>query len=435
VRPQGGEGLSKLGTQIPPSGEGEFKIVSGLRASRRRRHLLVWGIFLVVAAVVAGGILQWLRPLPNSTVQTTDIRIPGTPPVLNWPSAGEAAVGVDGVGMVGQSHGTKPVPVAGLVEVLAAYVVLKDHPLAPGADGPAIPVNADTIRSYSLGRVSQESEVPVTAGESLTELQALEGLLVDSGADMATLLAEWDATTVSAFVAKMNSTGTQLGLSSTHITDPTGVATGTTSTADDMVRLGEAALKIPVLQQIVSLGQASVPGTTVVYNLNFDLGQDGIEGIKTASDTSAGGCYLFAANQDIDGRTVTVVGAVLGQPAGALGYNTVAVDAGDTLLKSAFAVVHPFTVLSPGQHAGDLHVPWGATVPLTVGNQVSVVGWPGLAVIVVTRPHTIKAPHGSLRTGAVVATLRAESGTNSALGFLRTQAPLPSPGPWWRLTR
>jgi D-alanyl-D-alanine carboxypeptidase (penicillin-binding protein 5/6) len=355
--------------------------------------------------------------------------------MLNWPSSGEAAVGVDGVGMVGQSHGTKPVPVSGLVEVLTAYVVLKDHPLPPGPDGPAIPVNGDTIRSYFLGRVSHESEVPVSAGESLTEVQALEGLLVDAGADMATLLAEWDATTVSAFVAKMNTSAVALGMSSTHITDPAGVAPGTTSTAEDLVRLGEAALKIPVLRQIVSLGQASVPGTTVVYNLNFDLGQDGINGIKTASDTSAGGCYLFAANQDIGGRTVTVVGAVLGQPAGALGYNTIAVNAGDALLKSAFAVVHPFTVLTPGQHAGEVDVPWGAAVPLTVGNPVSVIGWPGLVVTVLTRPHTLKAPHGSLRTGAPVAALRAESGTNSVVGFLRTEGPLSQPGLWWRLTR
>ncbi len=210
------EGPSSLGGQTPPSRDGEFMIVSGLRASRRRRHLLVWGIFLLVAALVAGGVVQWLRALPDSTVQATDIKIPGTPPALTLPSSGEAAVGVDGVGMVGQSQGTKAVPVAGLLEVLAAYVVLKDHPLAPGADGPAIPVTADTVSSYNLGRLSQESEVPVTAGESLTELQALEGLLVDSGADMATLLAEWDATTVSGFVAKMNTSAAALGMSSTR---------------------------------------------------------------------------------------------------------------------------------------------------------------------------------------------------------------------------
>jgi serine-type D-Ala-D-Ala carboxypeptidase (penicillin-binding protein 5/6) len=411
-------------------------IVSGLRASRRRRHLLVWGIFLVVVALVAGGIVQWLRPLPDSTVQATDIKIPGTPPALTLPKSGEAAVGVGGVGMVGQTQGTKAVPVAGLLEVLAAYVVLKDHPLAPGADGPAIPVTADTVSSYNLGRVSQESEVPVSSGESLTELQALEGLLVDSGADMATLLAEWDASTVSGFVAKMNATAAALGMSSTHVTDPTGVASGTASTAEDLVRLGEAAMSIPVLQQIVSLGQASVPMTSVVYNLNFDLGQDGIDGIKTGSDSSAGGCYLFAAQQNIDGRNVTVVGAVLGQPAGALGPNTTAVDTGDALLKSVLGALHPVTVLAPGQRAGEIETPWGGTTALTVADPVSVIAWPGVVVAVAARPRTLHPHDGTVASGKDVGTLRVGvGGASSTTVMLRTQSAVSAPGIWWRLTR
>ena len=156
----------------------------------------------------------------------------------------------------------------------------------------------------------------------------LEGLLIDSGADMATVLADWDAGSVSAFVAKMNAAASTLGLTSTHITDPTGVDPATTSTAEDLVRLGEAALTIPVLRQIVSLGQATLPMTNVVFIFDFDLGQDGIIGIKTGSDSSVQGCFLFAAQQNVGGKNVTVVGAVLSQPGGALGPSTAAVDAG-----------------------------------------------------------------------------------------------------------
>ena len=172
---------------------------------------------------------------------------------------------------------------------------------------------------------------------------------------MATVLADWDAGSVTAFVAKMNTAASTLGLTSTHITDPTGVDPATTSTAEDLVRLGQASLTIPVLRQIVSLGQTSLPMTNVVFNLNFDLGQDGIIGIKSGSDASAQGCYLFAAQQSIGGKNVTVVGAVLGQPGGALGPNTAAVDAGDALVKSVFGAVHSFTLFSPGQHVTGPH--------------------------------------------------------------------------------
>ena len=175
----------------------------------------------MVAALCAGAIAQYLRPISVATVQVATVRIPGSAPELAWPSTGDAAVAVQGLGLLGQVRGTHSVPVAGLAQVLTAYVVLSDHPLATGnAQGPSIPVIADTLTSYQAGLANQESEVPVTTGESLTELQALEGLLIDSGGDMATLLADWDAQSVTAFVAKMNTVAAKLGLSSTHITDP-----------------------------------------------------------------------------------------------------------------------------------------------------------------------------------------------------------------------
>jgi D-alanyl-D-alanine carboxypeptidase (penicillin-binding protein 5/6) len=338
----------------------------------------------------------------------------------------------EGIGTLGQVRGTQPVPIAGLAELLTAYVVLSDHPLRPGADGPMIPVTAETLSSYQAGQASQESEVPVVAGESLTEVQALEGLLVDAGADMATLLADWDAGSTAAFVAKMSATESKLGLTATHITDPSGADPSTTSTAEDLVRLGEAALSIPVLRQIVSLGEASVPLTTVVYNLNFALGRDGIIGLKSGSDSSARGCYLFAAQQAIGGKTVTVVGAVLGQPSGALGPNTAAVDAGEALVKSAFAALHPFTVFTPGQTVGTVTAPWGASAPLTVTTPVSVLGWPGFSITVTTRA---KAVDGALPWGAAVGTMQAGAGAASTLVPLKTAAPLGGPGAWWRLTR
>ena len=43
------------------------------------------------------------------------------------------------------------------------------------------------------------------------------------------------------------------------------------------------------------------------------------------------------------------MGAVLGQPGGALGPNTAAVDAGDALVKSIFGALHDFTLFAPGQ--------------------------------------------------------------------------------------
>ena len=172
--------------------------------------------------------------------------------------------------------------------------------------------------------------------------------------------------------------------------------------------------------------------TTVVYNPNFDLGHDGIIGIKTASDSSAQGCYLFAAQQNIGGKNVTLIGAVLGQPGGALGPNTAAVDAGDTLVRSVFAALHSFTIFTPGQRVAEVDTAWGSMAPVTVAQPVGVIGWPGLIATLGVRHRPLDGP---LPSKAVVGTLRTGVGPMSAEVELRTANALSGPGVWWRLTR
>jgi hypothetical protein len=127
-----------------------------------------------------------------------------------------------------------------------------------------------------------------------------------------------------------------------------------------------------------------------------------------------------------------VVGVVLGQPGGALGPNTAAVDAGDALVRSVFAVLHPYTVVAPGQKAAEIEAAWGATALITVARPVVVVGWPGLHVSMAA---STRGVHGALPSGAPIGTLRAGVGSTQALVALRTGTVLAGPGVWWRLTR
>ncbi|MGA2932554.1 MAG: hypothetical protein ABSE98_10765, partial [Acidimicrobiales bacterium] len=334
------ERLAALGERIPPMSEEEIKSIARERTARILRHMAVLAVVLVVMlAVVLAGV-QWLRPLPPPTFRaavSAPLLLPGTLPSLPQPATGSAALSVEGDGSLGRFRSTRPAPIAGIATVLTAYVILKDHPLALGDAGPTMPVTQATIAAYQAGVATQQSEAPVALGESLTELQALEGMLVASDDDMATLLADWDAGSSAEFVAKMNRTTQALGLHSTHITDPSGFDSGTVSTPADLIRLGEAAMAIPTFRQIVALGQVTLPGAGLVYNLNFDLGQDGIIGLKTGSDSAANGCFLFAAQKTVAGKNVTLIGAVLGQEG--TSPNTAAVSEADLLVKAAFASI------------------------------------------------------------------------------------------------
>ena len=426
--------LADLGRRLPPPSEADRKVMAADRAARITRRLALGFVVLLVVALGVGGAVQWLRPLPQPALRAlaTPIRIPGPDPSLPWPSTGEAALAVQGLGTVGHVRDTGPTPIAALAGVLTAYVVLHDHPISPGGDsGPTISVTSQTLSAYQAGSAAGEPEVTVAAGETLTELNALEGLLIDSGNDMATLLADWDAGSTSAFVTKMDLTALSLGLSHTHVTDPSGADPGTVSTPSDLIRLGEAAMRIPVFSQIVSLGETTLPLAGLRYNPNFDLGQDGIVGIAAGSDTATNGCYLFAARKTVNGQSVTLYGAVLGQ-SGSNGPNTAAVDAGDALVRAALGAITAVPVFTARHVAGELSAPWGASAPVMVTQPVTVVGWPGLSVAMRARLYKLTVP---LAAGSRIGVLQIHQGSHVTSVTLESTSQLSGPSASWRLLR
>ncbi len=426
--------LVELGRSLPPPSEDEAKVLASRRSAWKRRRLAFRVVVVVVVVVVAGAMVQWLRPLPVPALEgpSTGIRIPGNAPVLPWPSAGEAAMSVPGLGIVGQSGGTQPVPIGPLSGVLVAYVILKDHPLGTGgATGPTLAVTPQTLASYQSGHAVGQPEVPVTAGESLTELDALEGLLVDSGNDMATLLADWDAGSTSAFVTKMDLNAVSLGLRRTRIAAPGGADDAVVSNPVDLIRLAGAAMQIPVLQQIVSLGEVTLAGAGLHYNPNFVLGEDGVVGVEAGSDSIGNGCYLFAAQKPVGGQTVTLYGAVLGQ-SGPNGPDTAAVASGDALVRAALPALTAVPVLQAGAVVGQLSTPWGASTPLEVSRAVTIPAWPGLRIPVTTRLSTLTLPVAS---GSQVGSLQVLQGHRAVTVALHTTEPLRGPSGMWRLTR
>jgi D-alanyl-D-alanine carboxypeptidase (penicillin-binding protein 5/6) len=207
-----------------------------------------------------------------------------------------------------------PAAIASVAKVMTAYLVLRDHPLRVGQDGPTIMLIdadvADTIRRSG----QQESVVPIVAGEQLTERQALQALLLPSANNIAAVLARWDAGSAARFVGRMNATARSLGMRHTRYTDPSGYDDATVSTAADQVRLVDRAMRLPVFASIVATSIATLPVAGTVHNTNTLLGHDGFVGVKTGSTAAAGGCFAFRAIRWIDGKQTTITGVVLGQP-------------------------------------------------------------------------------------------------------------------------
>lgn len=237
---------------------------------------------------------------------------------LAWPPEGQAAVAVEGLGNLGTSGGEEPVPIASLAKVMTAYLVLRDHPLELGEEGFTITISPADVEDLNRRLELNQSVVAVEVGEELSERDALEALLLPSANNVASLLAIHEAGSIEAFVAEMNEVAAELGMRNTHYTDPSGFEDTTVSTAADQLKLGRAAMADPTFAEIVAMPSAWVPVAGEVTNFNELVGREGFVGIKTGSDQAAGGCLLFAKRIQVDGRTRTVLGAVLGQRDGDL---------------------------------------------------------------------------------------------------------------------
>ncbi|MGY4977474.1 serine hydrolase [Streptomyces sp. 900105755] len=400
------------------------------------RRVKIWTPLVIVLLIVFA-VVQTLRPLPQPTLDLTakdTYTFDGSRTDMPWPADGQAALDVQGIGTFGSSGDQKPVPIASVAKVMTAYIVLRDHPLRSGAAGPKIKIDQAAQDQANAG---QESTVDVTAGDSITQREALESILIASANNVARLLARWDAGSEKSFVAKMNATAKQLGMTNTTYTDPSGLTNSTVSTAVDQVKLAKAAMASePSFREVAAMMSYDDYKGVNHGNWNQLVGQNNVVGIKTGTTTSALGNLVFAAKKDVNGETRTIIGAVIRQPASAApdkSILTAALNAGDKLIRAAQAALKSATIYKKGDVVGSVDDGLGGRTPVVATEDVTAVGWSGLQVKLSFAaddvPHTAKA-------GTKVGTLTVGDGSGSAVQVpVALEKDLAEPGFTSRLTR
>ncbi|MEJ1200636.1 MULTISPECIES: D-alanyl-D-alanine carboxypeptidase [unclassified Streptomyces] len=375
-------------TNTPPPPE------TPLRTTVRR--VKIWTP-LVILLVIVFGVVQSMRELPAPELDLTaqdSFTFEGGKPEIPWPSSGQAALDVQGIGTFGSSGDQKPVPIASVAKVMTAYVVLRDHPLKSGAEGPKIEIDQAAEDQSQAG---QESTVNVFQGDSISQREALESILIASANNVARLLARWDAGSEKAFVEKMNAAAKDLGMTNTTYTDPSGLNNTTVSTAVDQVKLAKEAMKSPAFREVAAMMSYDDYKGVNHSNWNQLVGHNDVVGIKTGTTTSALGNLVFAAKKEVGGETRTIVGAVVRQPAGGKD-NTIlgaALDSSDKLIRAAQDTLESSTILKKGSVVGYVDDGLGGRTPVVATQDVKAVGWPGLTVKLTFKadevPHTAAA--------------------------------------------
>jgi D-alanyl-D-alanine carboxypeptidase (penicillin-binding protein 5/6) len=287
----------------------------------RVRRIRVTCLLVALAAIAASLGYHSLASSSSTDASPTDVlrreqrgALGEALPSTVWPAYGQAAFIQSGRSQVQTGPNQHAAAIASVAKVMTAYLVLRDHPLRPGLDGPTITLTDADVADTDRRRGQQESVVSIAAGERLTERQALQALLLPSANNIAAVLARWDAGSEDRFIARMNATARSLGMTHTRYTDPSGYDDATVSTAADQVRIVDRAMRLPVFASIVATPSATLSVAGTVHNTNRLLGHDGFVGVKTGSDDAAGGCFAFRAIRWIDGTRTTITGVVLGQP-------------------------------------------------------------------------------------------------------------------------
>jgi serine-type D-Ala-D-Ala carboxypeptidase (penicillin-binding protein 5/6) len=386
----------------------------------------------VLVLLVAGYLAfnYFIRPIPAVAATgsvATSTTTAGTASALPWPSSGTAAVAVSSLGFIASSGNEKPAPAASVAKVMTALVVIEEKPLKKGEDGPTIVITDADVQEYQADNAAKQSVVEVRAGEQLTELQALEALLIPSGNNIAFTLANWDAGSATAFVAKMNKRAKELGMSHTKFADAAGASDQTVSTPTDLLVLGMKAMNQDVLAQIVAMTDAKLPVAGTVYNVDYALGEAGIIGIKTGSGFGAN--FLFAASITISGFTKTIYGCVMGLPT-----LDAAFAAAKALIYAMQTQLRIVRVLSKYVAVGSYELPWGGHTDILSTANVDLLEWPGMIL-----RQSVRAPALTIKNPIPAGT--SAGVLNMVLGDYNLDVPLTTsdavypPGRFWRLTR
>jgi D-alanyl-D-alanine carboxypeptidase (penicillin-binding protein 5/6) len=375
--------------------------------------------YLVAAAVV---------PFAPASASTTTYSAPtSSVPDLSFPGYGATAVeATDFPESLRRSGDTKPRSIASISKVVTALVVLDAKPLRTGETGPSIAFNAEMQGLYAKYLAVNGEVAPMPAGLKLSEYQTLQVMLMKSANNYAGALAIWAFGSLDAYDHAADAWLDRQGLDHTTIDEPTGLDAANRSTATDLVRLGQLALANPVVKEVVGTKQVTVPGAGAIENSNKLLGLDGVEGIKTGTLDEAGACLLFAATYERGGRTVTVVGAMLG------GVDHDSLDADvQRLLRSVADNFQVVTLTHAGQTFGTFSTPWQDEADAVARTASEVLVWGRTTVAAKTHLDRVTLGTKGERVGSVRFTVSDHAPVTVPLVLERS---IDDPGVWWRWT-
>jgi D-alanyl-D-alanine carboxypeptidase (penicillin-binding protein 5/6) len=225
-----------------------------------------------------------------------------TSPAAPLATRAEAAALIDVASgrLLYSKQGDKPMLIASLTKIMTAIVAIEHGNLS------------DKVKVSSNAYRKEGSSLYLKLGEEMKLSDMLYGMMLRSGNDAATAIAEHIGGSVEGFAYMMNEEAKLIGMDHTNFRNPTGLnQDGHYSTANDMARLVAYAMRNPTFRDIVKTKMKTVPNPNENWdykwmNKNRMLAlYDGADGVKTGYTKLAKRCLASSATRG--GRQLAAV--------------------------------------------------------------------------------------------------------------------------------
>lgn len=226
-------------------------------------------------------------------------RVEAVPP-MTTNAAAAAVIDVHSGRMIYEQRGDDKLPIASITKVMTAIIAIEHGELS------------DKVKVGKNAYRKEGSSLYLHLGEEMTLETMLYGLMLRSGNDAATAIAEHVGGSQEGFVYLMNEKARMLGMKNTSFRNPHGLdEEGHYSSAKDMAVLAAYALKNPVFQEIAKTKVKSAPNPNEEWdykwhNKNKMLSMyEGADGVKTGYTSKARRTLISSATRN--GQQIAVV--------------------------------------------------------------------------------------------------------------------------------
>ncbi|WP_138492992.1 D-alanyl-D-alanine carboxypeptidase family protein [Paenibacillus pinistramenti] len=204
-----------------------------------------------------------------------------------------ALIDVESGRLLYSKQGDQILPIASLTKIMTAIVAIENGGLDKQVK----------VSPNAFGK--EGSSIYLKLGEKMTLENMLYGLMLRSGNDAATAIAEHVGGSEQGFVYLMNQKAEMIGLTHTHFANPHGLDHKEHySTANDLAKLTAYALHNPVFRQIVATREKRAPNPEeswdyIWLNKNKMLRMyEGADGVKTGFTKIARRCLVSSATRN-----------------------------------------------------------------------------------------------------------------------------------------